>query len=152
MTEPDLASEPPSTEHSKISIVALLFVTAAYFASSGASFPLLPRLVEQELGGGNVEIGLAFAAFGFGLMVLRPFVGYLTDRFGRRNGVIVGLAIGAAMQFAYVPAAERSLILLLAARFAAGMGGSVLYSGSRRSRPSCHRQSVAPGCSASLRR
>ncbi len=86
-------------------------------------------MVDQKLDGGNLEIGLAFSAFGVGLMVLRPFVGYLTDRFGRRNGVIAGLVLVGAMQFTYVPAADLGLWPLLAARFGAGMGGSILYVG-----------------------
>ena len=130
--ESDLTTEPPESEHPeypRVAIPALLIVTATYFASSGLSFPVLPRLVDQKLDGGNLEIGLAFSAFGVGLMVLRPFVGYLTDRFGRRNGVIAGLILVGAMQFTYVPAADIGLWPLLAARFVAGMGGSILYVG-----------------------
>lgn len=125
VTDPSVERPPPP----RLAVPALLLVTATYFASSGISFPVLPRLVSQKTGGGNTEIGMAFAAFGFGLMVLRPFVGYLTDRFGRRIGVMAGTTIVAVSQFLYVPAAEIGLWPLLGARFLAGMGGSIMYVG-----------------------
>ncbi len=114
---------------SAYAIPFLLIATATYFGVSGLSFPVLPRLVDQKLNGGNTEIGLSFAAFGFGLMALRPFVGYLTDRFGRRNAVVGGALLTVISQFLYVPAADIGLWTLLGARFLAGMGGSVMYVG-----------------------
>ena len=41
-------------------ILAVFGATMLYFGVAGVAFPVLPRLVERELGGGSAEIGLAF--------------------------------------------------------------------------------------------
>lgn len=108
---------------------AVILASIAYFATAGVSFRVLPQMVQDINDGGNTEIGFAFSALGLGLLIGRPFVGYLNDRFGRRSMVILG-AIGAAVaQFAHVPAAEAGLIYLYAIRFVAGLFGSVMYVG-----------------------
>ena len=44
-------------------VVALLGAGVAYFVVAGISFPVLPRLVQDELGGSRTDIGLAFGFF-----------------------------------------------------------------------------------------
>lgn len=110
-----------------VAVGSLLVSTVAYFTASGMSFPVLPRLVDEVVGGAEAAVGLAFAAFGFGLLAVRPWAAWLIDRFGRRPVIVVSTIVAAASQLAYVGAAQHSLALLLAARFMTGVGGSGLY-------------------------
>lgn len=111
-------------------VVALLASGIAYFAIAGASFTVLPRLIERELGGGDAEVGLAFGALAVGMLAARPLAGYLGDRFGRRPLLIGGAVAVGLTQLAHVPAAELGgLPLLIVVRLAFGMAGSVMYVG-----------------------
>ena len=67
-------------------ILAVFGATMLYFGVAGVAFPVLPRLVERELGGGSAEIGLAFGVWAIGMLVVRPFGGYMLDLIGRRWG------------------------------------------------------------------
>lgn len=110
-------------------VVSLLAAGIAYFTLAGISFPILPRLVERKLGGGEFEIGLTFGVFALGMLTLRPFVGYLADRYGRKPLMILGALAVAALQLLHVPAADIGLGALLAVRFAVGMASSAMYLG-----------------------
>lgn len=95
----------------------------------GLSFPVLPRLIEAELGGSEAEIGFAFGATALGMLLVRPFVGYLADAHGRRTVMVVGAFVVAVLQLAHVPAASMGLWPLLAVRFFIGTAASAMYVG-----------------------
>ncbi len=110
-------------------VVTLLAAGILYFIVAGVSFPVLPRLIERELHGGDVEIGLAFGVFAVGMLTARPFVGFLSDRFGRRPMMVLG-AIGVALtQFLIVPAAGLGFVAFLGVRFLTGVASSAMYLG-----------------------
>lgn len=107
----------------------LLLAGVSYFTVVGFSFPVLPRLVERELGGSRTQIGMAFAVFAVGMLLMRPFAGYLSDRLGRRPVMVVGATVVAACQLLHLPAARQGFTALLAVRIVAGMASSVMYLG-----------------------
>ena len=109
-------------------VVALFGAGIAYFVVAGISFPVLPRLVEDELGGSKTDIGLAFATFALGMLVVRPVAGVMSDRIGRRP-LMIGGAIGvAAFQLLHVPAADTGdLWVLLVVRVGTGAFSSLMY-------------------------
>ncbi|MGG1636192.1 MFS transporter [Paenibacillus sp. NRS-1760] len=53
-------------------------------------YPTLPLFIKQ-LGGNESQVGLAMGAFMLSAVILRPLVGGLLDRFGRRPFIIWGL-------------------------------------------------------------
>ena len=109
-------------------ILGLFAAGIAYFTVAGISFPVLPRLVEEELGGSEAEIGLAFGVFALGMLLIRPIGGVASDRFGRRPLMIVGALGIAVLQLLHVPAAEtRQLWVLLLVRVATGACSSLMY-------------------------
>jgi MFS family permease len=109
-------------------VAALLAAGTAYFAVGGATFTVLPRLVKRELDGGELENGLAFAVYTLGMLVVRPFVGWVADVLGRRRAMILGAAAVGALQLLVVPAAEAGgLPLLLLVRFLGGVAASAMY-------------------------
>jgi MFS family permease len=108
--------------------MALFAAGITYFVVAGISFPVLPRLVEDELGGSKTDIGLAFATFALGMLVVRPVAGVVSDRIGRRP-LMIGGAVGIAVfQLLHVPAADTGeLWVLLTVRVGTGAFSSLMY-------------------------
>lgn len=81
-----------------------LSVTAADFLVRSAyqmgKTPLLP-LFAASLGAGDVLLGFIVAVSTLTGMVLKPFVGILSDRTGRRVWLLAGTAVFAGMPFVY---------------------------------------------------
>jgi MFS family permease len=109
-------------------VVALMGAGIAYFVVAGISFPVLPRLVEDELGGSRTDIGLVFGFFALGMLMVRPIAGMASDRIGRRP-LMIGGALGvAAFQLLHVPAANTGqLWVLLLVRVGTGCFSSLMY-------------------------
>src|SRR5690606_27949779 len=75
---------------------------AMFFLATGFYLLLtsLPLYI-VELGGTEAHVGLLAFVFTISAMVLRPFVGGLLDRLGRRQFVLGGLLLFAISMFAY---------------------------------------------------
>ena len=72
----------------------LVTVSASfYFTAMGMALPTLPRMVEDDLGGGSLAVGIAAGALAVTAALLRPWVGRTGDRSGRRRLVVLGGAI-----------------------------------------------------------
>ncbi|MGH2729232.1 MAG: MFS transporter [Actinomycetota bacterium] len=107
--------------------ILITAATFAYFVSVGALIPTLPLYVEGPLGGGSVSVGLSIGAFSFSAVLLRPWVGHLGDRRGRRLLMVLGgLLVGASVA-AYI--AVESFTSLLVLRFITGAGEAFFYVG-----------------------
>ena len=130
-SDPHAAVDPARAERVYTPRILGLFVAAiAYFTTTGVSFPVLPRLVERELGGSEADIGLAFAFWALGMLFMRPIGGLLSDRIGRRPLIIGGSLAVALLQLAHPAAAETGqLWVLFAVRIATGAARSVMYLG-----------------------
>ncbi len=80
------------------------YVTAADFIVRSAyqmgKTPLLP-IFAASLGAGDFLLGTIVSVSTLTGMVLKPFVGILSDRWGRRSWLIVGTAFFAFMPFVY---------------------------------------------------
>lgn len=101
--------------------------TGAYFFALGIITPLLPRYVEGPLGQGSVQVGIAIGTFALTAVLLRPFVGKLSDQQGRRplvmfGGTLVGISIACY-------GVSSSLPLLIALRVLSGVGEAAFYVG-----------------------
>ena len=109
-------------------VLAVFAATALYFSVGGLSFPVLPRLVEQELGGSKADIGLAFGVFAIGMLLVRPVAGWVLDRVGRRPVMLGGSLSVAGLQLLHVPAADTGeLWVLLVVRVLMGAASSAMY-------------------------
>ena len=102
---------------------AFAYVTAADFTVRSAyqmgKTPLLP-IFAASLGAGDVLLAFIVSVSTLTGMVLKPFIGVLSDRWGRRIWLIVGTVFFALMPFAYrfVPTPEP----LFAVRLIHGLG------------------------------
>jgi MFS transporter, DHA1 family, tetracycline resistance protein len=106
--------------------VFILFTVLIDTIGVGLIIPVLPKLIEEFVGGGpseaSAELGWLFAAYALMLFLCAPALGSLSDRFGRRPIILVALA---GMAFDYVlTAMAPSLWLLFLGRLVAGACGS----------------------------
>ena len=75
----------------------VLVTTAALamFVYIGVMIPLLPRLIEEELGGNEIDIGFNLAAFSIAAVLIRPRLGRYAERHGLRSTMISGALLAA---------------------------------------------------------
>ncbi|HEU0015244.1 MAG TPA: MFS transporter [Longimicrobium sp.] len=85
--------------------------------------PLLP-FYAQEMGGGGLWVGILVSAFSLAQLLSAPLWGRVSDRYGRRPALLVGL--GAAAIAYVVFAFAHSLWLLLLSRLIQGAGGGTV--------------------------
>lgn len=93
----------------------------------GAIIPTLPRFIEGPLGGTSVSVGLGVGAFAVSAVLMRPFVGSLGDRRGRRILMLGGGALVTASILGYSVAS--SLWMLIGFRLLTGVGEAAFYVG-----------------------
>ena len=79
------------------------------------------------MGGGSVEVGLAVGILFVGAVLLRPWVGRIGDRTGRRLLIIVGAAVVGASVLLY--GLVESLPFLVGARLLTGVGEAAFFVG-----------------------
>lgn len=91
-----------------------------YFIAFAMLLPTLPRYVENELGGSSLQVGLVVGSFGVSAALVRPLLGRLGDRFGRRVLLVVGAATSAVMFLLYPVWLSMPVLVLL--RFVTGVG------------------------------
>ncbi len=95
--DPNPTHRSDSEAHSLLSRHFITVVAAAslVFIGFGATIPLLPRFVTDELGGGAVAIGLIFGIISVSAVAIRPLAGGWGDRLGRRWLMVTGAGITA---------------------------------------------------------
>ncbi|MGQ0617429.1 MAG: MFS transporter [Acidimicrobiia bacterium] len=109
---------------------AFAVITAAagaYFIGLGMVAPVLPRYVEDRLGGGGVAVGFAIGAFAVSAALLRPAVGRIGDERGRRVLVVGGTLIVAAATLGYQLGSSLAVLVLM--RLIAGVGEAAVFVG-----------------------
>ncbi|MFT7598400.1 MAG: MFS family permease [Acidimicrobiales bacterium] len=107
--------------------VVVTLAGLAYFSGWTILYPVLPRFVEDELGGSGVSVGLAVGSFGITAALLRPIAGRIGDRFGRRVLVVGGMVVVAISLLGYL--AADSLIAVVGLRLLFGAGEAFAFVG-----------------------
>ncbi len=98
-----------------------------YFISFTMLLPTLPRYVEGELDGSSVEVGVVVGAFGLSAAIIRPLVGRLGDRYGRRVLLVFGALISGFMALLYPVWLSIPVLVLL--RVVTGIGEAGAFVG-----------------------
>ena len=99
----------------------------AYFLALGVLLPVVPRYVEDVLGGGAVAVGVAVGALFVGAVLIRPAAGRLGDRIGRRVLIVGGAIVVSASVVCY--GLVHSLVYLVAIRLVSGVGEAAFFVG-----------------------
>jgi MFS family permease len=106
-----------------LAVLAMLGVAL----SIGMLLPVLPLYAKNELGTGNVGVGLAVAASSPTALLFQPIAGRIGDRRGRRILVLVGPLLVAASVAAYSFADTLGTLVLL--RLVTGIGEGMTFVG-----------------------
>ncbi len=123
-----MASEPPERPALVTPRFALVVCSGvAYFLALGVVLPAIPQYVEHRLGGGSFAVGVAVGVLFVGAVLLRPWVGRIGDRVGRRVLIVSGASIVAVSILLY--GAVESLGFLIGARVLTGLGEAAFFVG-----------------------
>src|SRR5680860_782487 len=98
-----------------------------YFTALGMLLPVVPLYVEDRLGGGAAEVGIAVGSLFIGAVLLRPYVGRVGDRIGRRV-LIIGGAFVVAVSTA-LSGLVAALPFLVGVRLVTGLGEAAFFVG-----------------------
>lgn len=126
MTEPAPAPDAPARLLSSTFVIVVVSATA-YFTAMGMLLPVLPRYVTDELDGNGFQVGLAVGAFAVSAALVRPLVGRLGDRLGRRPLAVVGALVAGLSIAAY--GALPVLAFLVVFRLVTGLGEAAYFVG-----------------------
>lgn len=102
-----------------------------YFVSIAMLVPTLPRYVEDELNGSGTEVGIVIGAFGVSAALVRPLLGRLGDRYGRRVLLVAGAFLSGAMALLYPVWLSIPVLVLL--RVITGVGEAGAFVGAATS-------------------
>ena len=105
--------------------IALAAADLVYFTASGLLVGVTPFFVTGPLGSDKAGVGLAFGAFSVTTVVVRPLVGRMVDRLGRRRLMLAGVIMFAALIAAHLLVTE--LWMLVVVRLFLGMAESLFF-------------------------
>jgi predicted MFS family arabinose efflux permease len=105
--------------------LALAAATLAFFVAGGIVLPVAPQFAKVALGADETGVGIAIASFSIAALVLRPVVGWASDRFGRRPLLIGGSAVTVVALGLHVVASD--LPTFIAARSLLGVGEGFFF-------------------------
>jgi MFS family permease len=105
--------------------IALAVATLAFFVAGGLVLPVASLYAKGPLGTDAAGVGVALGSFSIAALVMRPFVGWASDRFGRRPLLIIGSAISVVALLLHLLA--TTLPLFVAARSLLGIGEAFFF-------------------------
>lgn len=104
-------------------IYLLMFNMFIIMAGIGLIIPIMPKYLET-FGAAGQALGFIIAAFAFAQFVFSPIAGDLSDKYGRKKLIVIGLALFGLSQLWFGTATHEWM--LYAARFISGIGGAFL--------------------------
>ncbi|WP_171056365.1 MFS transporter [Paenibacillus sinopodophylli] len=107
--------------------VLLILSNLFLFLSLEMLLPTLPMFAAEK-GGTDAQIGLIIGLFTFSAVLLRPFVGMASDKFGKKLLLLVGVAICLIGTASYYAAVTITMMLMLRIVHGVGFGiSTTLY-------------------------
>lgn len=114
---------PKTGTSSRRALLTIFFTVLLDLLGFGMILPLLP-FYPQQFGVTDVEIGWLFASYSLAQLVCSPFLGRMSDRFGRRPLLLTTLVLAVAAHLVF--AFAGSFLVLIVARSASGVAASNL--------------------------
>jgi MFS family permease len=105
--------------------VALAIATLAFFVAGGIVLPVASLYAKGPLETDAAGVGVALGSFSIAALVMRPFVGWASDRFGRRPLLIGGSAVTVVALLLHLPA--TSVPSFVAVRALLGVGEAFFF-------------------------
>ena len=109
------------SRNTKIILYLLMFNAFITMGGLGIIIPVMPSYLHIFNAGGQVY-GLLIATFSFAQLIMSPVVGDLSDRFGRKNFIVMGLIIYGISLILFGVA--NALWLLFVSRLLSGVGAA----------------------------
>jgi MFS family permease len=119
MSSADRATAPPLITRA---FVALAAATLAFFVAGGIVLPIAPRFAELALNADALGFGIALGSFSVVSLILRPLVGWSSDRFGRRPLLIGGAIVNVAALALHLVANDLLVFTIARGLLGAGEG------------------------------
>jgi MFS family permease len=102
--------------------LALAAATLAFFIAGGLVLPIAPRFAKLALGADALGFGIAIGAFSIASLLLRPVVGWSSDRFGRRPLLIGGSIVTVVGMLLHLVATDLLVFTIARSLLGAGEG------------------------------
>jgi MFS family permease len=102
--------------------VALAVASLAFFTAGGIVLPVAPRFAKFALGADAIGVGVAIGAFSVAALLLRPVVGWASDRFGRKPLLVAGSLLTVGALVLHLVASNYVVFLLARCLLGAGEG------------------------------
>lgn len=97
-----------------------------YFISFPLSFmAFIFPIYASSLGASTIQIGYLFSIFSIIGIIMRPIVGNLIDRRGRKTGIVIGVILYAMVNIFYILAKDFKYLLI--GRIVQSLGASILW-------------------------
>jgi predicted MFS family arabinose efflux permease len=118
----DAAAPPADARLITPAFLALATATLAFFIAGGVVLPIAPRFAKLALGADSLGVGIAIGSFSVAALVLRPIVGWSSDRFGRRPLLVGGSILTVAALALHLVAGDLVVFIIARCLFGAGEG------------------------------
>jgi MFS family permease len=102
--------------------VALGVASLAFFTAGGLVLPVAPRFAKFALGADAIGVGVALGTFSVAALLLRPIVGWSSDRFGRKPLLVGGSLLTVAALGLHLVATDIAVFIVARALLGAGEG------------------------------
>jgi MFS family permease len=104
------------------SFIALGVASLAFFTAGGIVLPVAPRFAKFALGADAIGVGVAIGAFSVAALLLRPLVGWSSDRFGRKPLLVGGSLLTVGGLALHLIAGNIEVFILARCMLGAGEG------------------------------
>jgi MFS family permease len=102
--------------------LALATATLVFFIAGGLVLPIAPRFAKLALDADALGFGIAIGSFSVTSLLLRPVVGWSSDRFGRKPLLVGGSVITVAALLLHLVATDLSIFVVARCLLGAGEG------------------------------
>ncbi len=102
--------------------LALAIASLAFFTAGGIVLPVAPRFAKFALGADAIGVGVAIGAFSVAALLLRPLVGWSSDRFGRKPLLVGGSLLAVAAFALHLVANDLPVFIVARCLLGAGEG------------------------------
>jgi MFS family permease len=99
---------------------ALSVATLVFYVASGVVVVIAPVFGAEAIGLSKAAVGVAIAIYSVAALVMRPVVGWTTDRFGRRAALLAGGALTVGGLLAHLVASNVALFVVARCILGAG--------------------------------
>jgi MFS family permease len=99
---------------------ALAIATLVFYVASGVVVVIAPVFGAEAIGLSKAAVGVAIAIYSIAALVMRPVVGWTTDRFGRRAALVAGGSLTVGGLLAHLVATNVALFVVARCILGAG--------------------------------